>query len=158
MTMAEYLLGDLQTTVVDQHLSERVPEHVRVDPRADLPAEVAQRRLKRRIAQRAPAACQPRRRARIAEPALLRQYRENNGQNSSTTGTRCSSRAPFKRTTTLPVRRSRSASAIPNTPWRPCTRLQSPIRCPVRHNNITSALSRHDPAASISSSANPGSR
>jgi hypothetical protein len=63
----------------------------------------------------------------------------------------------FNRTTIVPDRRSRSPMRIPSTPCSPCSSLQSPIRCPVRHSNVSSALSRRETAASISPTATSGS-
>jgi hypothetical protein len=90
-------------------------------------------------------------------PRSSRTYRAYSGQKSSATGTRCSSRAPFRRTTIVPVARSRSPNDNPNTPWRPCTGDQSPIRCPHRHSSVNNARSRHERAAAISATATSGS-
>jgi hypothetical protein len=46
---------------------------------------------------------------------------------------------------------------MPSTPWRPCSCDQSPIRCPVRHNSISSARSRADRAAFSSAATAAGS-
>ena len=148
VSMSENLLRNLDVPGrVENSLSQCVTEKMWMNSHTRLTSDVAQRRLERRITERLAmslARCNPESIYLLEARRSASRYLSNSGQKSSVTGTRCSSRAPFKRTVIVRRLRSMSSRVMPKTPCRPASVLQSPMRWPVRLSSVRIALSRQD--------------